>query len=95
MSTDILEMCIRDRNKTVINDDKIIDSDKFYDIINGIMDDIEVMVYYNINKNNDYIAESGVSKNDTVSNSGEIKDVVLECKVVSKESVDEVISVCV
>ena len=29
------------------------------------------------------------------SNSGEIKNVVLECKVVSKESVDEVISVCV
>ena len=45
-----------------------------------------------LNKNNDYIVEKGVSKNDTVSNGGEIKNVVLDCKDVSKESVDEVIS---
>ena len=37
---------------------KIIDSDKFYDIINGITKDIEVMVYYNNNN------KFEVNKND-------------------------------
>ena len=82
-------MCIRDsdnsNNEFINNSDKIVgevvltseDNDGDYNSeVSGSTtsnhnDEIT------LNKNNDYMAENGVSKNDTVSNSGEIKNVVL------------------